>query len=63
MREQGIKYVADLAIPCHTGTVTIAVGDHSAPSHSLRDPDPETVQRAVERLGGALPIRDVKRDG
>jgi hypothetical protein len=62
VREGGVKYVADLAIPCRTGTVTIAVGDHPAPSYALRDPDPETVRRAVERLGGALPIKDVKHE-
>ena len=62
VREEGTRYVVDLAIPCHGGTVTIAVGNHPAPSHALRDPDPESVHRAVEQLGGTLPIRDAKRE-
>ena len=50
--EEGAEYVVDLAIPCQDGTVAIAVGDRPAPAGALRDPDPETVRRAVERLGG-----------
>jgi len=61
VREGDIKYVVDLAIPCHAGTVTIAVGDRSAPTGALRDPDPESVRRAVEHLGGALPIKETKK--
>ena len=62
VREGGVKYVADMAIPCHTGTVTIAVGDHPAPPRALRDPGPEAVRRAVEQFGGALPIKNMKRE-
>ncbi|MFQ6101761.1 MAG: hypothetical protein ACE5OS_11090 [Anaerolineae bacterium] len=62
VREGGVKYMVDMAIPCRTGTVAITVGDRSAPSHALRDPDPEAVRQAVQQLGGALPIRDVKRE-
>ena len=57
VRESGVEYTVDLAIPCHAGTVTIAVGDRPAPADALRDPDPQTVRRVVERLGGALPLR------
>jgi hypothetical protein len=62
MREGGTEYVVDMAIPCHEGTVAITVGDRLAPVEALRDPDLETVHRAVERLGGALSIKSVKRD-
>jgi hypothetical protein len=53
--EEGAEYVVDLAIPCHDGTVAIAMGDRPAPAGALRDPDPETVRQAVERLGGERP--------
>jgi hypothetical protein len=56
IREGGVEYTVDLAIPCLNGTVAIAVGDRPAPADALRDPDPETVRRAVERLGGEQPI-------
>jgi hypothetical protein len=57
VRESGVEYTVDLAIPCQEGAVTIAVGDRPAPAGALRDPDPQAVRRAVERLGGALPLR------
>ena len=53
--EEGAEYVVDLAIPCQGGTVAIAIGERPAPASALRDPDPETVRRAVERLGGERP--------
>jgi hypothetical protein len=56
MRESGVEYTVDMAIPCQEGTVTIAVGDRPAPPHALHNPDPETVRRAVERLGGEQPV-------
>ncbi len=56
IRESDVEYTVDLAIPCQEGTVTIAVGDRPAPPHALRNPDPETVRRAVERLGGEQPV-------
>ena len=56
VRERGVEYVVDVAIPCREGSVTIAVGDRPGPAGTLRDPDPETVRRAVERLGGPLPL-------
>ena len=56
LREGGVEYVVDLIIPCQGGNVAIAVGDRPAPLHALRDPDPETVRRAVERLGGEQPV-------
>ncbi len=57
VRESGVEYTVDLAIPCQEGAVTIAVGDRPAPAGVLRDPDSQAVRRAVERLGGALPLR------
>jgi hypothetical protein len=57
IREGGVEYVVDLAIPCQEGTVAIAVGDRSAPVGTLRDPDLETVRRAIRRLGGPRPTQ------
>ena len=57
VRESGVAYTVDLAIPCQEGAVTIAVGDRPAPAGALRDPDPQAVRRAVEHLGGALSLR------
>ena len=64
IREGTAEYVVDLAIPCQEGTVAIATGDRPAPTdalrlrsgQALRDPDIETVRRAVEELGGERPI-------
>jgi hypothetical protein len=50
IREGDATYTVDLAIPCHEGTVAIALGNCLAPSDALRDPDLETVQR--EPWGG-----------
>jgi len=68
VREGGAAYMVDLAIPCRTGTVTIAVGERPAPPTALRlrsgqalqEPHLEAVRRAVERLGGeqAIPLPD-----
>jgi hypothetical protein len=71
IREGGVEYVVDLAVPCRDGTVAIIVGDRPAPTdalrlHSeqaLRDPDIETVRRAVECLGGEQPMRLASLDG
>ncbi len=52
VREGGVEYVVDVAVPCRDGTVAITMGNRPAPSGALRDPDVETVRRAVERLGG-----------
>lgn len=57
VRERDVEYVVDMAIPCHSGTVTIAVSARGAPADALRNPDQETVRRAVERLGGPKPIQ------
>jgi hypothetical protein len=57
VREGGVEYVIDLAIPCQAGTVAIAVGDRTAPPHALRDPDVEAVRRAVRRMGGPQPAQ------
>ncbi|MEE8391247.1 MAG: hypothetical protein V3S14_10695, partial [Anaerolineae bacterium] len=56
VREKGVEYVVDMAIPCRDGTVTIAVDNRPVPADTLRDPDPKTVRQAVERLGGEQPI-------
>ena len=69
VRESGATYTVDLAIPCRTGTVTIAVGDRPAPPTALRlrsgqplqEPDLEAVRRVVERLGDeqVVPLPDI----
>jgi hypothetical protein len=59
VREGGVEYVVDMAIPCLEGTVTITMSDRPAPSKVLRDPAPEVVRQAVEQLGGALPIKHI----
>jgi hypothetical protein len=55
VREGGAEYTVDLAIPCQEGTVAIATGARPAPTNALRDPDLETVRRAVDGLGGERP--------
>ena len=57
VREQSAEYVVDIAIPCRDGDVAITTGDRPAPTHTLRNPNVETVRRAVERLGGQQPTR------
>jgi len=52
LRERGTDYVLDMAIPCHAGTLAIAVTDRPAPPTALRHPDVQTVCREVARLGG-----------
>lgn len=56
IRERGVRYLVNLAIPCHSGTVAITTDDRAAPPHVLRNPDVESVRRAVELLDGPLPI-------
>jgi hypothetical protein len=55
VREGGVRYVVDLAIPCQTGTVTITTSERPAPPYALHNPDVATVRRAVQRLGGPKP--------
>jgi hypothetical protein len=62
LREGGVEYVVDLAIPCREGTVTIALGERPAPEAALRvgamgrsQEDVERVVEAVRRLGGVQP--------
>jgi hypothetical protein len=52
LREEGVEYVVDLAIPCQDGTVAITIADRPAPRAALREPDLETVCAEVARLGG-----------
>jgi hypothetical protein len=59
VREGGVQYMVDLAIPCQTGTVTIAVADRPAPPYALRNPDVDTVRRAIKRMGGPMPTQAV----
>jgi len=61
VREEGVEYVVDLAIPCYAGLVTVAMGGRPAPTTTLRDPDLETVRRAIEHLGGARPVREARK--
>jgi len=55
VREGGVRYEVDIAIPCLNGTVLIATSDRRAPPYALHDPDVDTVRRAVQRLGGPKP--------
>jgi len=57
VREGGVRYQVDVAIPCLNGTVVIAASDRPAPPYALHDPDVDTVRRAVKRLGGSRPTR------
>ena len=57
VREQSAEYVVDIAIPCRDGDVAITTGDRPVPPYVLRNPDVDTVRRAVERLGGQQPTR------
>jgi hypothetical protein len=59
LREGGVAYVVDLAIPCREGTVAIALGERPAPEAALRlkatgqaQDDVQRIVEAVERLGG-----------
>ncbi len=59
IREGGTALWADLAIPCRDGVVTVVCGEAAcdavdAPRATLRNPDPQAVRAAVERLGGPL---------
>lgn len=57
VREGGVRYVVDVAIPCQTGTVVITTGDRPAPPYALHNPGVNTVRRAVQRLGGPKATR------
>jgi hypothetical protein len=58
VREGGVKYEVDIAVPCLNGTVVISTDNKPAPPYALHAPDADTVRRAVLRLGGERPIRD-----
>lgn len=63
IREAGVQYQVDIAIPCQTGTVAVVIGDRPAPASALRlaseriDQDPaacaSAVSKQVHRHGGA----------
>ncbi len=53
IREGGVAYTADLAIPCRDGVVTVMMDDIPAPSYVLRAPDVNRVREAIAKLGGA----------
>jgi hypothetical protein len=58
VREGGVRYQVDVAIPCLNGTVVIAASDRPAPPYALHNPNVDAVRRATQRLGGERPIRD-----
>jgi len=60
LRERGVKYTVDMAIPCRSGVVAITTDDRPAPPHILRNPDIESVRQAVELMDGPLPIHKTK---
>ena len=62
LRERGVKYVVDLAIPCRSGTVAITMDDREAPPHALRNPSLESIRREVKKLDGALPVLTRNRE-
>jgi hypothetical protein len=55
LREEGVTYVVDMAIPCREGTVAISLSDGPAPQAALREPDAAAICAAVDRLGGEQP--------
>jgi len=52
IREDGVEYMADLAIPCQDGVVTAAWGDGPTLTTTLKAPDMDAIRSAVARLGG-----------
>jgi len=52
IREDGVEYMADLAIPCQDGVVTAVWGDGPVVAKTLQAPDMDTIRSAVARLGG-----------
>ncbi len=54
IRDDERSYVADLAVPCQQGLVSVICGPGPAPEGALHDPSPDAVRQAVMRLGGPL---------
>ncbi len=58
LREAGVEYVVDLAIPCRDGLVAVVLDERPAPSFALRLSSADTsaaldrIHHAVESLGG-----------
>lgn len=52
IREDGVEYMVDLAIPCQDGVVTAVWGDGPAVATALQAPDLDAIRSAVARLGG-----------
>jgi len=52
IREDGVEYMADLAIPCQDGVVTAVWGDGPVVATTLHAPDIDAIRGAVARLGG-----------
>ncbi|MEA3309457.1 MAG: hypothetical protein U9Q70_08090 [Chloroflexota bacterium] len=59
IRDENQSYTADLAIHCRQGTVAVMLNRESVPEGVLREADPDAVRAAVQRLGGALPPKEI----
>ena len=62
IKEAGVEYIVDLAIPCQDGTLSIVLDDRPGPPAALRisaEDSPlgavDVVIQAVEKLGGVRP--------
>ena len=63
IKEAGVEYLVNLAIPCQTGTLAIVLDDRRGPPGALRissESSPvgavDAVVQAVETLGGVRPL-------
>jgi hypothetical protein len=56
VRDGGVDYVLDLAVPCRNGTVAISVTERQAPPGALHNPSLSEVQGAATKLGGPSPV-------
>lgn len=54
IREDDASYKVDVAIPCQKGVVSVVFGEGPAPDRALKEPDLESVRRAVSDLGGPV---------
>lgn len=70
LKEAGVEYVIDLAIPCRDGLVAVNLDERPAPSYVLRLSPDQTIARsvaqvrkAIEQLRGELPPKERPREG